>query len=124
VRILVVTIVFGAIIESAVRRLRMQNSPLHISGRHIPFIAMFGLIFFLVFEDSPWLPAERIDHEDQKAFAGYVLNESDNDLVVLRAQDRHVIRLNVDKIESREICRMSSGWRVFNTGDDYETCPD
>ena len=52
----------------------------------------------------PWLPTERIESHSDAAFTGYVLNETDGDLVVLRASDRIVIVISSSNDPHRTLC--------------------
>ncbi len=91
-----------------------------------------------VFNRDMWLPAEVI-RTGNRTEVGYVLNEKDGRLIVLRDDDRRVITIDVGDVRARFICDVdrSSGWfdrafgrRVFDLlpaegerGPDYPRCP-
>jgi hypothetical protein len=52
----------------------------------------------------PWLPAERIDRDGGPSFTAYVLNESENELVVLRETDRAVVVIPSEQNPRRALC--------------------
>lgn len=76
----------------------------------------------------PWLPTERISADDTEAFTAYVLDESEDSLVVLRASDRAVILIPTDEKPRRTLCVVKAeGWKQSLLSDlrpeAYPTCP-
>jgi hypothetical protein len=68
-------------------------------------VGVGGLI--LAFDDSMWLPAERLTPPQGSAVVGYVLGSDGSELVVLREQDRTI--LNVSSLETkRELCQIDA----------------
>src|SRR5262249_14357606 len=69
------------------------------------YLLTFGLLFGVLslLDDNPWLPSERIVASDD-AIVGYVINESDSELVVLLDRRREVVRVPNDSDVSRKLC--------------------
>ncbi len=57
-----------------------------------------------VTSSSIWLPAESIRDEQGGIVIGYVLAESEDELVVLLEHDRHVIRIDEALVSERKYC--------------------
>jgi hypothetical protein len=70
---------------------------------------------------EPWLPAKRIERTGKAPIVAYVLDETDDELVVLEHEDRRVTRLDRADVETREICRINS---PVIKRDTYDRCPD
>jgi hypothetical protein len=78
---------------------------------------------------APWLPAERIETRRDGPFTGYVLDQSDEGLVVLRDRDRVVLVLGPDEEPTRILCDPTTGQWVSTpleliAGHRYPACPD
>jgi hypothetical protein len=63
----------------------------------------FVVWYFSSTLSEPWLPANRIELRTER-LVGFVLEETDDELVVLRADDRAVVRVAAAEIEQRETC--------------------
>jgi hypothetical protein len=61
-----------------------------------------ALAAFLLFNDRPWLPAERVAAAGQPAVTGYVLGADGDQVVVLVDRPRRIVRL--EGVESRRFC--------------------
>jgi hypothetical protein len=95
------------------------------------FVTGIGLV--ALFNPRPWLPAERIAPRHGPALTGYVLNESPDTVVVLRDDNRAVVRLDPATISSRAFCaleaprtgdhRQSLLTLVLNDEAAYPMCP-
>jgi hypothetical protein len=91
----------------------------------------------------PWLPVQAVSLRDGSTAVGYVLGESEGQMVLMSDQDRSIVFLDPQKIRQREICagpprtagavrampqitvqRSVLGWLLW--GDDvprYPACP-
>lgn len=76
-----------------------------------------------------WLPTEAVVTKKDRAFAAYILSQSDEELVLLRRDNGTIVRLPSTDLTHREICRSSSGFWVKSTiglampEPRYPTCP-
>jgi hypothetical protein len=68
-------------------------------------VLLVGLAFVFVLNDTPWMPAERID-QGKTDTVGYVIQENDQELVVLVEQTRQVIRIDRHDIDDRVFCQV------------------
>jgi hypothetical protein len=62
----------------------------------------------LAFDDTPWLPAERISLSNGTTVIGCVAAESSSQLIVLRNRDRSIITLPVALVRSSVLCEVGS----------------
>jgi hypothetical protein len=113
--ILVFTLFFVGFVEVLLRTsLDSGFSPWRISAWRIALsIAAIGLMTFFLFDDKPWLPAEKMELRGRDSLVGYVLNQTDSELVVLTYEAREVIRVDLDDVQSREICQRTRGGQLF-----------
>lgn len=78
--------------------------------------------------DKPWLPAEDISTSDGDTFTGYVLDEDNGSIVVMRDDDRSVVRISIDRVSGRVMCRpeerdqRSLASRLIWAQPDYPPC--
>lgn len=61
---------------------------------------------------TPWLPAERMEIDQQPPLVGYVLADTGTSLLVLVDDDRRVVRLPADEVPSRGLCRVRTALLV------------
>ena len=72
----------------------------------VPYVLVVAVLFvahFLVLPDRPWIAPEVIS-TDAGAAVGFVLEDDGESVVVLRAGDRRVIRLETEAITDRQLC--------------------
>lgn len=73
-------------------------------------LALFGLaLSVMLFRDfigaeTVWLPGQVLRVEGRGEFAGYVLDETENHVIVLRELDRIVVRLDLTAVAFGEFC--------------------
>ena len=72
-------------------------------------------------QPDAWLPAERIEIDQQPPLVGYVLADTGTSLLVLVDDDRHVVRLPADEVPSRKLCRVRTGLLVDRLPDRWRT---
>ncbi len=84
----------------------------HARGRESVILvgAMTVVITWLVVAGSGrlWLPAEVFTLAGGEEVVGYALSDSDGSVVVVREDDRSLIRLDLDELSSRSYCRVDS----------------
>ena len=86
---------------------------------------LYGIpsIVLLIFLGN-WLPIEQIELEDRN-LVGYVINQNNKEIVVLRENDRKIIFLNATDLVSRTLCEKNKGgvFDGFNvTNGKYPKC--
>jgi hypothetical protein len=64
--------------------------------------------FMVLFAPTGWMVKESVTRVDMPAFTAYVLEDSENGLVVLRYDTRRIERVPRDQVLSREICVSTS----------------
>lgn len=64
-----------------------------------------GVLLILLVTPNPWMPSERIEPQRGEPFTAYVLKDSDNEYVLLRNEQRAVMRMPRDDVRLRELCR-------------------
>lgn len=57
-----------------------------------------------IIDSDPWLPRERIDRTDAPSITGYVLNADSEELVVVRAESKQVMRIDRSSVTRRSLC--------------------
>jgi hypothetical protein len=76
--------------------------------------------------DASWLPAEEFEVKGGGVSVGYVLDETDEELLMLREHDREVVRLQRKNVHSRKTCELDDASRPlafsFNPGPSYPRC--
>ena len=71
----------------------------------VTVIVLMLSLFFL--NDSLWVPAEQLIHGDSSSVVvGYVAQADADWITVVRESDRHVLRLRMSTIHTRELCRL------------------
>lgn len=98
------------------------------SERFIQAVGLVSATMLSISLFTPWLPPERIESMGVKPFRGYVLNENEGFLAVLRATDRKVLILVASDKPTRSLCSpMLGSWatprlQVLRRRR-YEACP-
>jgi hypothetical protein len=119
---LAVAFVLGAAVEWSIRREAAKDPTQSVTPGQTTVLGIAVVIFLSLISvgDEPWLPPEKVEVHGQDPLVGYVLDVSDTELVVLEDEDRKVTRLDLDDVESREICRLKTA--VLNRHE-YDRCP-
>ncbi|RYG08355.1 MAG: hypothetical protein EON92_16750, partial [Burkholderiales bacterium] len=63
-----------------------------------------------IIDSDPWLPRERIDRTDAPSITGYVLNADGDELVVVRAQSKQVMRIARSNRTASALSRVAASW--------------
>jgi hypothetical protein len=74
--------------------------------------AIVGLTLVTVAADSMWLPKSRVTMAQEDVY-GYVLNESEPWVVLLRDEPRELLYLDPSAIEQRSMCRIEADRRTI-----------
>jgi hypothetical protein len=73
-----------------------------------------------------WLPTESIEVRGQE-FTVHVLSETDDELIVMGADSRLVVRFPANEVKQRTICQPRTDWSTtvakLTYGADYRDCP-
>ena len=65
---------------------------------------------FILLNDRPWLPAERLGVTGQASFTAYVLSADSEELVALDAGSRRLVRVAGAALVSRQFCQVRGGF--------------
>jgi len=121
-----IALVLGLTVEAFLRRQIANDTTGQLADR--PWLAedvglatVLLLNLLVVTGSEPWLPAEKIELRTGDPVVGYVLDETDDQLVVLENDDRRVSRLELTDVTSREICRLT---QPALDRERYADCPD
>lgn len=73
------------------------------------FYVISGYILLLLFvaaiNPTPWIPAEIIASTTMRPFTGYVISDSQTDVVILVSHDGKIVHIDPTKITSQVVCR-------------------
>lgn len=115
--------------EEELKRLRKSLTRIVIFFRVLLCTIVLYGVFMLIGSAvaMPSLPTEAISQRGERPITAFVLTETDTSLVILKARDRQIDRINRDRVIRREICSDLSWWsssalRLLSPVD-YPECP-
>lgn len=122
-----------AVLGGFVGRKRAADRGGERPGNEYAIWALVGIVIAMMLTDftDPWLPPETIETDDGSVIVGYVVTErGDDELLVLRDDNRVVVPLARSEIESREFCTHANGlffgppFAWSHRSDSYPECPN
>ena len=63
-------------------------------------------VAMIAFDDTPWMPAEKLNLTNGRTVVGYVAAQSSSELVILLNSSRSIVTVPVDLVRSSSLCQV------------------
>lgn len=110
------------------RRRRSSTERAGLPSDAIIFLVGIMILLLFILPDRMWLPSEVVTIDGQAPITVYVLSESDDEVRLLRDDNRDILVVDVSDLGGRSLCANRDVWQrpLMSLGDpptDYPQCP-